>query len=206
MNREAGPLLDAEQVRALLTELGARLSEQGIEARVFLVGGAAMALAFSRRRVTRDLDAVFEPKSEIYAHAAVIARERGLAEDWLNDSVKGLLPDKTAPAEGTASFSAPGIHVGVASAEYLFAMKAAAARLETDGADLRLLARELGITTTTQALDLVERFYRPERLTAKTQLILEAIITAQPADVVPDINHPGNKPDESGPPKRGIGM
>lgn len=206
MSRGAGPLLDAEQVRALLTELGARMSAQGIEARLFLVGGAAMALAFSRRRITRDLDAVFEPKSEIYAHAAAIARERGLAEDWLNDSVKGLLPDNTAPVEGTASFSAPGIHVGVASAEYLFAMKAAAARLETDGADLRLLARELGITTTAQALDLVERFYRPERLTAKTQLILETIITAQPAGPATGTSRPRKSVDEPEPPGHGIGM
>lgn len=206
MNQGAGPLLDAGQVRALLTELGARLSAQGIEARLFLLGGAVMALAFSRRRITRDLDAVFEPKSEIYAQAAVIARERGLAEDWLNDSVKGLLPDKTAPVEGTASFSAPGIHVGVASAEYLFAMKAAAARLETDGADLRLLAGELGITTTAQALDLVERFYRPERLTAKTQLILEAIITAQSAGPATGTSHPHTSIDEPEPPGHGIGM
>lgn len=203
MNRRAGPLLDAEQVRALLTELGARLFAQGVEARVFLVGGAAMALAFSRRRITRDLDAVFEPKSEIYMQAAAIARERGLAEDWLNDSVKGLLPDKAAPVEGTASFSAPGIHVGVASAEYLFAMKAAAARLETDGADLRLLAGELGITTAAQALDLVERFYRPERLTAKTQLILEAIITARPAGAATGSSQPHKNIEQPEPPGRG---
>lgn len=177
MSRDDAPLLDAKRVRELLTELGARLASDGIEARLFLVGGAAMALAFSRRRVTRDLDAVFEPKREIYAKAELIAREQGLPPDWLNDSVKGLLPDKEPPVEGTASFSAPGIHAGVASAEYLFAMKAAAARLETDGEDLRLLARELGITTPAQALDLVERFYGPHRLTAKTHLILEALIS-----------------------------
>jgi hypothetical protein len=174
--------LNAAQVRELLTELGARLAAQGTEARLFLVGGAAMALAFSRKRITRDLDAVFEPKREIYAQAAAIAHERGLPEDWLNDSVKGLLPNKVPPVEGTASFSAPGIHVGVASAEYLFAMKAAAARLETDGEDLRTLAQELGITSSTQALDLVERFYHPAQLTAKTQLILESIISDGGAD------------------------
>lgn len=172
----AGPMLDGERVRSLLTELGARLADRDIEGRLFLVGGAAMALAFSRARVTRDLDAVFEPKREIYDEAAALAREHGLAEGWLNDAVKGLLPDKVAPIAGTASFSAPGIHVGVASAEYLFAMKAAAARQETDGEDLRLLAGVLGITTIAQALDLVERFYRPDRLGAKTQLFLEGIL------------------------------
>lgn len=172
----SGPLLDAQQVRSLLTELGKRLAARGIEARLFLVGGAAMALAFSRRRVTRDLDAVFEPKREIYEEAAAIAREHELPEDWLNDDVLGLLPDKVRPVEGTASFSAPGIHVGVATAEYLFVMKAQAARQETDGTDLVYLARALKLRTLEDALGLVEAFYGPDRLTMKTQLILEGIM------------------------------
>jgi hypothetical protein len=176
MNRDDAPLLDADQIRLLLVELGARLDEQGIEARLFLVGGAAMALAFSRRRVTRDLDAVFEPKREIYEAAATLARERALPADWLNDGVKGLLPDKIQPIEGTSSFSAPGIRVGVASAEYLFAMKAMAARQETDGDDLRTLATSLRISDVQQALDLVERFYGAGQLTTKTQLILEDVL------------------------------
>ncbi|HET8590181.1 MAG TPA: hypothetical protein VFM01_11165, partial [Nakamurella sp.] len=123
---------------------------------------------------------------EIYQHAAALARDHGLPQNWLNDSVKGLLPDKRPPVEGTASFTAPGLHVGVASPEYLFAMKAAAARLETDGEDLRLLARELRITTAAQALDLVERFYGANRLTPKTQLILEAIISNEAPPPQPD--------------------
>ena len=193
------PLLDAAAVRALLTELGARLAERGVEARIFLVGGAAMALAFSRRRITRDLDAVFEPKNEVYGQAAILAEEHGLPPDWLNDSVKGLLPDKTPPVEGTASFSAPGIHVGVASAEYLFAMKAAAAGLETDADDLRVLAGELGITDVAQALHLVERFYGPARLSAKTQLILEALLTDPPARPhTPPIHHDDGHSPEPG--------
>lgn len=178
MSREDGPLLDADEVRSLLTDLGARLDVRGIEARLFLVGGAAMALAYSRRRITRDLDAVFEPKREIYEEAAKLARERGLPADWLNDSVKGFLPDRSQPVEGTSSFSAPGIHVGVASPEYLFAMKAQAARQEADGDDLRTLATILKITNAQEALNLVERFYGPNRLTMKTQLILEAILSA----------------------------
>ena len=36
---------------------------------MFLVGGAAMALAYSTSRVTRDLDAMFEPESLVYEMA-----------------------------------------------------------------------------------------------------------------------------------------
>jgi hypothetical protein len=169
------PLLDADRIRSLLAELGRRLDARGLEARVFLVGGAAMALAFSRDRVTRDLDAVFEPKLEIYAEAARMAEEHGLPDGWLNDGVKGLLPDRVPPAAG-ATFSSPGIHVGVASAAYLFAMKAQAARQETDGSDLRHLAGVLGIADLEQALGLVEQFYGPGRLLPKTRLLLEDIL------------------------------
>ena len=87
-----------------------------------------MALAFSRDRVTRDLDAVFEPKMAVYEEAAAIAREHSLPDGWLNDGVEGLLPDKLRPAEGSATFSTRGLHVGVASPQYLFAMKAQAAQ------------------------------------------------------------------------------
>ena len=121
-----GPLLDAERIRGLLTELGRRLHARGITARIFLVGGAAMALAYNARRATRDLDGVFEPKTEIYAEAALMADEAGLPPDWLNDGVKGLLPDRS-PVEIGSHFDSEGISVGVASAEYLFAMKAFAA-------------------------------------------------------------------------------
>ncbi|MDT4940342.1 MAG: hypothetical protein QOJ34_431, partial [Pseudonocardiales bacterium] len=97
-----------------------------------------------------------------------------------NDGVKGLLLERQQPVEGTSSLSAPGISVGVASPEYLFAMKAQAARQEADGDDLRFLARELELASTDQALDLIEQFYGPNRLSPKTQLMVEAVM----ADVV----------------------
>lgn len=170
------PLLDAGAILDLLTELGARLLTKDVEARMFVVGGAAMALAFSRSRVTRDIDAVFEPKTLIYAEAEAMAAERGLPSGWLNDGVKGLMPERVPPLEGSVRLSTPGLSVGVASAEYLFAMKAAAARQETDGDDLRVLARRIGVTTTDAALQLVDQFYGPGRLTLKTQLILEDVL------------------------------
>jgi predicted nucleic acid-binding protein len=41
--------------------LGERLVRRGVVADVFVVGGAAMALAYDAARVTRDVDAVFKP-------------------------------------------------------------------------------------------------------------------------------------------------
>lgn len=172
------PLLDADAIVQLLTELGARLFTKDIEGRMFIVGGAAMALAFSRSRITRDIDAVFEPKAVIYAEAEAMALEHGLPSGWLNDGVKGLMPERVQPVEGTVRLSTPGLSVGVASAEYLFAMKAAAARQETDGDDLRLLARLVGVTTSEEALELVEQFYGPHRLSVKTQLLLEDVLAS----------------------------
>jgi hypothetical protein len=50
----------AELERAF-TALGERLALRGIVADIFVVGGAAMALAYDATRVTRDVDATFLP-------------------------------------------------------------------------------------------------------------------------------------------------
>ena len=42
-----------------LQALGEELTRQSVRGQVFIVGGAAMALAYSTRRVTKDIDAVF---------------------------------------------------------------------------------------------------------------------------------------------------
>lgn len=172
-------LLDRSDIESLLTELGARCAAQGFTVEMFLVGGAAMALAYSRQRTTRDLDAVFEPKTLVYAQARRLADERGLPPDWLNDSVKGLLPDRPDTGE-QVTFAAPGISVAVASPDYLFAMKAAAARAEADSTDLTTLALLLHVTTADQALHMIERFYDPARLSAKTHFFIQAAFTNEP--------------------------
>lgn len=167
---------DHDRTIELLKELGSRLEKQGLRAEMFVVGGSAMALAYNRERVTKDIDAVFEPKSVVYAEARRMAAERAIAKDWLNDGVKGLLPDR--PDTGAQTiYTGPGISVSVASPELLFAMKAAAARVEADTEDLKLLARILGITTSCEALDLVERFYNRARRSPKTQFVLQEMFS-----------------------------
>lgn len=174
-------LLTSEMIRELLNELGNELAAVGELGELFVVGGAALALAYGGRESTHDIDALFEPKLEMYAAAARVARRRGLPDQWLNDAMKGFLhgddPDRTLVFEHSA------LAVYVASPRYLLAMKLLSARIERDADDIALLLRLCAITDVDEALDLVEAAYGPSRLTMKTQLLVEAILDDTPNKV-----------------------
>lgn len=164
------PGLSAAEITELLEELAAQLHSQGLRGELFVVGGAAIALAYNTRRSTRDVDAVFEPKNEVYAAAAVVAERRGIPTDWLNDAVKGFLPGPD--PDRRPVFDVPGLRVDVASARYLLAMKLLSAR-DDDIDDIRTLFAECGFTRAAQGLDLVEATF-PRRLIApRVQFLLE---------------------------------
>ncbi len=168
----AGPLLTRGQVTALLQELGAELDRQGVKAQLFIVGGAAMALAFNSRRMTRDVDGVFEPKAVVYEAARqVAARYSGLPDVWLNDAVKGLLPGPDPDAR--VILEAPGIAVSVPSARYLLALKVQAARTDRDDDDIRFLANECGVSTADAVIDIAEAVIGANRLGPKSQFIVQ---------------------------------
>jgi Nucleotidyltransferase of unknown function (DUF6036) len=86
------PGLGRDDIRTLLDELSAELAARGARAELFLVGGAALAVAYDATRSTRDLDAVFIPSDVVRQAASAVAAREDLAEDWLNDAVKGFLP------------------------------------------------------------------------------------------------------------------
>lgn len=56
MTDAGGVLLDRAQMERAFTALGERLVRRGVVADIFIVGGAAMALAYDGTRVTRDVD------------------------------------------------------------------------------------------------------------------------------------------------------
>lgn len=154
--------LDAEQVLGLLHELSERLAAGGVQAQLFVVGGAAMALAYDQGRLTRDVDALFVPAPEVRAAAAEIGAAHGLEPDWLNDAAKGFLPG---PDEHPQTvFESESLLVQVASPEYLLAMKLHASRDERDLDDAATLFNRLGYTTAQEAVDLLSRTYPPGRL------------------------------------------
>jgi hypothetical protein len=70
----------------------AAVDERGVRDDLFVVGGAAMALAYGARHSTRNLDGVFEPKTVVYEVANDVGRAHGLRPGWLDDAVKGSYP------------------------------------------------------------------------------------------------------------------
>jgi uncharacterized nucleotidyltransferase DUF6036 len=157
-----------------LEALGEELAGQGIQGQVLIVGGAAMALAFSTRRVTKDIDAVFEPKAVIYQAAERVAQRLGLPEDWLNAGVKGFLPGVDKDARPLPEIR--GIEVTCASPRYLLAMKLLAMRFGEDDDDIQILLRQTGITTADAALALLALMYPDREAPLKTRLFLEEIL------------------------------
>ena len=170
---------------AALEALGDELTAQGVRGQIFVVGGAAMALAYSTRRVTRDIDAVFEPKLAIYEAAARVAERLDLPEDWLNDAVKGFLPGEDPEARPLPEIH--GIEVTTASPRYLLAMKLLAMRFGEDDDDIQILLKQTGIGTVDEALDLLTHMYPDQTPPAKTRLFLEEILAPRPAAS----SHPG---------------
>ncbi|PRY15785.1 DUF6036 family nucleotidyltransferase [Pseudosporangium ferrugineum] len=67
-------LLGRAELERAFSALGDRLARRGLVADLFIVGGAAMALAYDAKRVTRDVDATFVPHGVVLEEARNVAR------------------------------------------------------------------------------------------------------------------------------------
>lgn len=66
-------MLTRARILGLFGELDDELGRSSVRRDVFVVGGAAMAVAYDARPATRDIDAIWHPSSEIREAAARIA-------------------------------------------------------------------------------------------------------------------------------------
>lgn len=168
--------MNRDEIIAALTELAAELHRRGTSADMYVVGGAAIALAFDERRATRDIDAVFEPKTVVYEAAASVAEGLGLPSGWLNDAVKGFLAGDD--PEATPILDLPGLRCLAASPRTLLALKVLAHRVGEDEDDLRLLAAELGLARADEILAVAEETFG-DRLDPAARFFVEEIFSAE---------------------------
>jgi hypothetical protein len=170
-----------------LYELGRRAHAEGKTIEIAIYGGSALMLTYDWRLATKDVDAVFEAdRQTIRRLAKDIAEENDWDANWLNDGVKGFLSAADASPEAKRLFQTypseeePGLRVMVPNPAYLFAMKCRAMRIggvdeSVDIDDIKQLAREIGLTSAREALDLVTAFYPDRLIEPKTRFGLEEI-------------------------------
>jgi hypothetical protein len=164
-----------------LRKLGQRAQAAGLLIDIAVYGGSALCLAYNMRKATKDVDAAITGDRAFLREAAArVALEEGWPKDWLNEGVKGFLSAheklETFPIDGIE-----GVRIYAPTAQYLFAMKCMAMRLDGvegshDVADIERLAPLAGIETAHDALDLIADFYPPERIPAKIRFGVEEIM------------------------------
>jgi hypothetical protein len=168
--------LTKADILGLLEALNTELAAGNIHGEVFLVGGAVMCLALDARAATRDVDAWFKPATLVREAAARVAARAAVPDTWLNDAVKAWLSPR---GEFDRFLELTHLQVFVAPPAYLLAMKCAAMRLGEEFHDLddvRYLLRYLNITTATEALAIVARYFDEAQLPPRTRLALEELL------------------------------
>lgn len=169
-------LLSAARIRELFDALDQELAQLSVVGEIGLLGGAVMCLVFQTREATRDVDAIFAPTREIRKAAGAVARAYGLPADWLNDAAKGFV--LSAPPR-TQVLELPNLRVWAPSAEYMLAMKCVSARYDThDADDVAFLVQHLGLVSPGEVFERITRYYRLERVPAKTRFLVEELLGA----------------------------
>ena len=149
--------LRKEDMLRYFEEINSRLKSISKEGELYIIGGAAISLAFGGRDATEDIDAIYKPRSEIRKIIKVMADEFNLRSDWLNNDAEHYI------SEGmtfTLLYDYSNLKVFHIDAECLLAMKLASARPETspDMDDCLLLMDKLGISEEKELLRLVELY------------------------------------------------
>lgn len=172
--------LTREQIHAALGALNRALAEREVIGEICLFGGAVMVLAFNARLTTKDVDAIFQPASVVRELAAQIGKSAGLAENWLNDGVKGYLSTRHETTRGALP-QFDHLRLTMPTPEYLLAMKCLASRIGAgageadDTADIAFLIRHLGLKTPEAVMDVVTSYYPPHQIPVKAQFLVESL-------------------------------
>lgn len=173
-------ILTKKRIISALDALNKSLTEKGVMGELCIFGGATMILAFDARESTRDVDAVFVPKTEIYQAADQIAKEMNLPVSWLNDGVKGFVSaEGDLTTDGMPQWES--LRILRPTTRYLLAMKCIAARVADydtvgDKNDIIHLCKDLGINVVEEVLKIVEDYYPASRIPVKTQFFVQEII------------------------------
>ena len=177
--------LSATELRGAPAEVAQRLERRGLQARLYVAGGAAMALAYDADRLTRDIDAaITHGHGALMEEVRCIARARRWPTTWLNEQASFYMPP--APdRHGEVVFDHPALVVTVASAAHMLAMKARSARA-TDVTDMVNRLQRTGLSTAEEVDNPVASVFPDERLGQRHRRWVEDVIAS--TDPAPPTN------------------
>ncbi len=131
-----------------------------MRAHVYVAGSAPLVMAYRHSRSALDVGALaIDPRSPVLESVRTVACEQGLPVDWLNDQIRfvSILPARRDPRAEVLFDSESLVETG-ASPAHILAVKVPAAR-SRDLEDIKLLARELGITTMARVREVHDAVY-----------------------------------------------
>jgi hypothetical protein len=159
-------VLSSAEILKALTVLGQELEQHGQKATILIFGGAAMALQYSARAATKDIDALFRKADDVVLlqeTIKAIAKRYRLPQDWLNDEGKQFITEEIL-ADASEEFRFGGLSVLLPSTEALLATKVCSLRIGEEFSDLSdtlLLMRKCRITNSADIATIVSH-YRPD--------------------------------------------
>ena len=166
--------LEKEEILENLELINKGLKLLDLHGEILIAGGASMCLAFSARSSTKDIDAVYEPKTIINDIAAKIALEKGMPKSWLNDGIKGFINEKAYEKKMFLK-NYSNLQLYSVLPQYLLAMKLMSSRMEseTDIKDIIFLMKYLKIDTVEKANRIIEAAFKVEHILPKTRYVIE---------------------------------
>jgi hypothetical protein len=164
--------MNRSEIEGALDELASELDRRGVTARIYLVGGAAMVLAYLSRFSTEDVDANVHPTEDVLAVAEEIADRRGLGHGWLDNAVQVYIPSAREPDWRPVS-RVGSVEIAVADQRIMLAMKLRASRGRRDELDIEYLLRICGIASEHEALTLYEEYFPDDELPVRARPMLQ---------------------------------
>ena len=156
----------------VLDELSERLRRKKVRASIYIVGGAAMALAFDRTRTTHDIDGrIDEGHSALVEAVHEIAHRRGLPTSWLNDQATPKMPMARDERARTV-YASEYLTVTGASGEHILGMKLESGRA-FDQQDIVTLVKHLKIQTVEEGTGIHGRLFPHSRKGRRAREMME---------------------------------
>ena len=154
--------LSRDELLEVLDELSERLERKKVRASIYIVGGAAMSLAFDRTRTTHDIDGrIDEGHGALIEAVHEIAHRRGLPTSWLNDQATPKMPMARDERARTV-YASEYLTVTGASGEHILGMKLESGRA-FDQQDVVTLVKHLKIETVEEGTGIHGRLFPHSR-------------------------------------------